>query len=213
MPNNVTNRVSVDKNLKEVLSFVKGEKTEFDFNKIIPMPEGTNITSDNLTSALDNKLSKNSTIKSLKEDIKRFDEDMLENFILGLRNFKKHGHATWYSWCCEFWGTKWNAYEVCVKESYINFDTAWAGVPEMIQKLSENFKDVLFTYEFADEDSGCNTGSFEIRNGIIEKEIRPKNQSNEAYELYIKLKGENSCLEKVNGMYRHKDCDTCDGCN
>ena len=40
------------------------------------------------------------------------------------------------------------------------FDTAWAGVPLLIQTLSEKFPDIEFLYAYADEDLGSNAVSY-----------------------------------------------------
>lgn len=52
MPNWVTNKVVLtgsDDRVKEVINFVKGEDSAFDFNKIFPMPEELNIKSPSTT--------------------------------------------------------------------------------------------------------------------------------------------------------------------
>ena len=61
------------------------------------------------------------------------------------------------------------------------FDTAWAGVPLLIQTLSEKFPDIEFLYAYADEDLGSNVGKGIIRNGETDMTF-PDNGSNEAFE-------------------------------
>ena len=86
------------------------------------------------------------------------------------------------------WGTKWNAYHQDFEEPNILwFDTAWNGVPLLIQKLSEIFPDVEFHYAYADEDLGFNTGRGTARNGEINMTI-PEGRSNEAFEIMFFVK-------------------------
>lgn len=96
---------------------------------------------------------------------------------------EKYGYTTWYEWSIATWGTKWNAYHQDFEEpSILWFDTAWNGVPLLIQKLSEIFPDVEFHYAYADEDLGFNTGRGTARNGEINMTI-PEGGSNEAFEI------------------------------
>jgi hypothetical protein len=48
-------------------------------------------------------------------------------------NIEKHGYASWYDWCVEHWGTKWdvdgeegNAEETDPNTASLCFDSAWA---------------------------------------------------------------------------------------
>lgn len=96
---------------------------------------------------------------------------------------EKYGYPTWYEWSIATWGTKWNAYHQNFEEPNILwFDTAWNGVPQLIQKLSAIFPDVEFHYAYADEDLGFNTGRGTARNGEINMTI-PEGGSNEAFEI------------------------------
>lgn len=51
-----------------------------------------------------------------------------------LDNEARFGHQDWYGWCCEHWGTKWNACETSIDVrgdiAIVVFDTAWAR-PDM----------------------------------------------------------------------------------
>ncbi len=92
----------------------------------------------------------------------------------------------WYVWSVENWGTKWNSYShEQVDNSAYMFETAWSGVPKIIETISKRFPDVLLKYEFSDEDTGCNTGVYEFKNGCIKEHV-PENGSKEAYELAFK---------------------------
>ena len=113
-------------------------------------------------------------------------------------NFKKYKHTTWYGWCCENWGTKWNSYgykDDCpkFKDNTIYFKTAWNSPKPVIDKLAKMFPDVTIEHSWADEDSGNNTGRTTYTNG---KRINftIKDNTKESYELYAKLWNED--LEK-----------------
>lgn len=108
-----------------------------------------------------------------------------------VNNFKQYQHTTWYGWCCEHWGTKWNSYgykEDCPKfeNNIIYFETAWNPPKPVIDKLAKMFPDVTIEHSWADEDSGYNTGKTTYTKG---KKINfaIKDNTKESYELYAKL--------------------------
>ena len=62
-------------------------------------------------------------------------------------NIRKYGHATWYNWCIEHWGTKWNAYSNEQEdEDTIIFETAWSNPAPVIQKLSEMYPEATIEH-------------------------------------------------------------------
>ncbi len=84
------------------------------------------------------------------------------------------------------------------------FDTAWEGVPLLIQTLSEKFPDIEFLYAYADEDLGSNVGKGIIRNGETDMTF-PDNGSNDAFEIVFFVKpGLEEYLELTNEGYRWK---------
>ncbi len=93
---------------------------------------------------------------------------------------------SWYRWSIKNWGTKWNSYEhKQVDNNTYMFETAWSGVPQIIEAISKRFPNILFKYEFSDENTGYNTGIYEFKNGCI-KEYIPEEESREAFELAFK---------------------------
>lgn len=49
----------------------------------------------------------------------------IKNGQIYLNNIKKYGYPTWYGWCDDNWGTKWNALETCESDdNTIWFQTA-----------------------------------------------------------------------------------------
>lgn len=95
----------------------------------------------------------------------------------------------WYTWNINNWGTKWTGYDF-EQEAWntFTFETAWSGVPKIIERISERFPDVEIEYEFADEDTGRNCGSMTFLNGEVENEYYPDSGTKEAYDLAFKLR-------------------------
>ena len=109
----------------------------------------------------------------------------------------------WYTWSCENWGTKWNAYDADIQDNVLTFNTAWSDVSVLIQKLADKFKKVAFLYEYADEDTGCNCGKYLFLLGDVQEQIF-ENQSKEAYEHCFKLNPDvEEYYELVDGEYEY----------
>ena len=90
------------------------------------------------------------------------------------------------------WGTKWNAYDCYTDDpcgGRLEFNTAWDGVPSIIQKISERFPDVLIHYGWADEDIGNNTGRIDFKNGEDVWFDIPEGGSKHAFEIACDIQG------------------------
>lgn len=141
--------------------------------------------------------------------------EMYHNGQVYIDNYKKYGCTTWYDWCINYWGTKWNSYSNRQDgEDIIIFETAWSNPGPVILGLSKIYPEAEIEHWWADEDMGNNDG-YRFYQG---KEIIDENScascSNEAYEIYIKCWGESMCLEQDReGNWQHKDCDICHGCD
>lgn len=101
------------------------------------------------------------------------DSNFKESIELGkkyIENFQKYGHCTWYGWCCEHWGTKWDLSNFSHNEDTIMFHTAWGFAGDVILELSKNYPSAMFKCEFADEGIKENSGIVEIKNGEVFKE-------------------------------------------
>ena len=262
MPNWVTNKIEFSgtrANIDKVLDIIKGDDDYIDFNALIPMPKGLNLTSGSVTNAaivyaLNQKgiEERDKIIKQLQSTrcsfygnyyntIKNVDEKRIETALesfnsgarspfeqsiykeLGIKTFEdlgnayinnilEHGYDTWYDWSCAKWGTKWNACDTYIDtDNVLTFNTAWSVPLPILDKLAELcYKyDVEFTGKWADEDAGCNTGVFECYDDGFSYEYMA-NQSNEAYEIYTELHGENNCIgQDEDGDWVHYDCDDC----
>lgn len=123
-------------------------------------------------------------------NIKSFTEEEFDLFVKCLTNMRNHGHLSWYTWGIENWGTKWNAYgqpDNRDTENQIYFQTAWSTPFPVIKKLSEMHPNVNIQLDYADEDSGCNTGTVCFENGSPVSVMQYESQSKEAYDMYFVL--------------------------
>ena len=105
---------------------------EFDFNKIIPMPESLRITSP----------AQNEEEKNIYK-----------------KNVSKYGHGDWYSWSINKWGTKWNACDTYInntRDDYFDFsfNTAWSPPIPLLKALSEKYPLLRFDTEYEEEGMG-----------------------------------------------------------
>lgn len=205
MPNHVVNFITIkgdEQKKHEMLETIKADEFGIgtvDFNKIIPMPESLDIEAGGRT---DNGL------KAYQDFIKvytladtRNDLDLLnipiesEKAFLEIRsdiksdewelgkqafqNIQKYGSPTWYEWCINNWGTKWNSYGYEPNTDYsesetIYFQTAWSAPHPILEKLSEMYPTITFEHRWADEDLGSNCGSRTHLGGEIIDEFIPE---------------------------------------
>lgn len=225
MPNHIQNRLhiigatpEVQKLLKAICTTSeKGGHIAMDFNKILPMPEELGeTTSDGWVMPLENKFSSQTKLKEHMEELRQWTlrcpdqaEETINNFLQAIRNYMKYGHATWYNWAVEHWGTKWNAYSQPDErntEDTIFFQTAWAAPIDLMKRLSGLFPKVTLAFTYADEDSGSNTGNITIQDGKVMQMNQPQSQSKEGYDIYFELNpGTRENYEFINGKYQYKD--------
>lgn len=97
-----------------------------DFNNLVPMPN----------------------VAILTELVNYADDDSpARDFI----NRMQESNLDWYNWCCNNWGTKWNAVDTYISYSdkdqvgTIQFDTAWDEPEPVLISLSKKFPDYTFT--------------------------------------------------------------------
>ena len=178
--------------LKEFLLRIKsaehfdGKEQAIDFNQVIPMPmalrdtEASSRTDEAIYYYLvktNQKEMLSSILSSYHFTMDRFanrsENELNELLELGKKYveiFKECGAKNWYDWSYANWGTKWNAYETNIHELnecsvILLFQTAWCGVPRIIQKLTEMFPTITFDYKYSDEDMGYNCGEGYGENG------------------------------------------------
>lgn len=240
MPNHVKNIVKMEGITKlplfktEYDEYEKRDVVCFDFNKIIPMPESLNVESGSMETvaieAVNRKLSQRRydfqqaysrpqmSDEDYQQRLKNYgktEEELLELGLQYIANKVRYGATSWYDWCCDNWGTKWNAYSNEQEdEDTIIFETAWSNPEPIMLKLSEIYPEATIEHWWADEDMGSNDGYRVYRGGEIVEGDYHDSCSNEAYETYIKCWGESQCLyQDEDGLWQHYDCDTCHRCD
>lgn len=194
MPNHVTNILTFanadEKKIAEIKDFLKNGNRELDFNNIAPIPkelEGTRSPVFIISQEEYDKQEERITKGEITENEKNWGLSRGLTQEIADKYIKKFGHADWYNWQLDNWGTKWNAYEVFVGDDYIEFQTAWATPNEIFVKLSKIFPDVLFNIRYSDEDFGYNVGEFDLLNGEEVGSVVVDGGSEEAYLLAIDI--------------------------
>ncbi len=201
MPNWAYNNVKIsgnERDLQKIITQLETNDNKFDFNKVIPMPEELNIEggpecnmmvyyckhSDIELSMSDlTSIFKYENFESVDEAIDKHtaapwlddtEEHKAKTMELGKKayeNYMTYGYTSWYNWCVNRWGTKWNAIEsnIHIAENgsiVYNFDTAWNEPFPVFLELSKQNPNVLIeaytTYESGDEPTG-----YAFRNGQV----------------------------------------------
>ena len=209
MPNHIENIITLkgnEKQIREMLEVIKNDDYSLetvDFNKIIPMSESLNIEAGSRTDRglklykefieeclFDRKetdilkISAETLAESEKAYLsKRKDIDSAE-WKLGKtawNNIQNYGAPTWYEWCTNNWGTKWNAYGYDEGTDYsasgnLHFQTAWSAPHPVIKKLAQMYPDIIFEHEWADEDIGVNCGRKCYSTGGCTEEYYPESE-------------------------------------
>ena len=68
----------------------------------------------------------------------------------------KYGYSNWYDWCCDNWGSKWSDRETTLaedseKRQHWYFQSAWAPMGGLIEKVSERYDKLLFGLSYTEE--------------------------------------------------------------
>lgn len=131
-----------------------------------------------------------------------------------VNNYKNYGATTWYDWCREHWGTKWNACDCeIVDADTIKFQTAWSAPIPVIDKLAEMYPEAHIEHWWADENTGSNTGYREYADSEWSGGYNA-DDSDEAYECYQYCWGDSNCLyQDEDGHWQRHDCENCHGCD
>lgn len=205
MPNWVQNNITFsgdDTAIKKMLEEIQDDELGFgsiDFNKIIPMPEsliiesgsrtskGIDMVKTYLKSMPDELKSKEGTYEEFFEDLRNHiadisDEEERKIWDIGVTavdNLMKYDAPTWYEWCCNNWGTKWNACscsKVNENSKTISFQTAWDTPLTVMEKLSEMFPSIEIQTEYADENIGENCGQYTFIGGKLKFMWKPTDE-------------------------------------
>ena len=188
MPNWVKNNVIIRGSKKNINRFkkvcldkeVNGKEVPFSFDAVIHMPKALNIPESSDTKwGIDyikgDNIKKAEIEKRLGNDKKRLKE-IISQGKKALKNLEKYGYMTWYDWCIDNWGTKWDACDVSVNEDtnhvWLYFDTAWSTPFNVMQHIAQRFH-LEVSVDYADEDLGCNCGQYEFGDdGEIVNEVQ-----------------------------------------
>jgi len=189
MPNWVSNNVTITaskKLLEKIKAEVKGENSEFDFNRIASMPKELENTRSPMV-AISKKEYKEQELRIVRGELTEHEKSFgvsrcLTQELIDEYN-RKFGACDWYGWHLANWGTKWNACDVYVSDDFISFSTAWSTPFDLMVKLSEKYPKATFEVEYADEDFGYNTGKYTLMNGEEVDVFLPEGGSREALEL------------------------------
>ena len=207
MPNHVENIITLkgdEQRIREMLEAIQNDELGLgtvDFYKIIPMPESLNVESGSRTDKgiemvktyLENmpeeQSDKEGTYDEFFEDLRSHsaeisDEEEKKIWNIGVtavENLHRCGAPTWYEWCTNNWGTKWNAYGYDEGTDYsasgnLHFQTAWSAPHPVIKKLAQMYPDIIFEHEWADEDIGANCGRKIYSNGECTEEYYPESE-------------------------------------
>lgn len=207
MPNHIKNIITLkgdEQKIREMLEEIQYDELGLgtvDFNKIIPMPESLNVESGSRTdkgieivktyfeNMPEEQSDKEGTYDEFFEDLRSHsaeisDEEEKKIWNIGVtavENLHKCGAPTWYEWCTNNWGTKWNAYGYDEGTDYsasgnLHFQTAWSAPHPVIKKLAQMYPDIIFEHEWADEDIGANCGRKIYSNGECTEEYYPESE-------------------------------------
>ena len=193
MPNHVTNRITIIKGEYD-LSQIK------DFNDILPMPEDLQGTEHgSLAHDVEDAYTKRQIelvkLKYLPS------QDKLNEILKLVSNLDKYGHATWYGWSSEYWGTKWNMYDRNQQDNILTFDTAWAAPIKVYEALAKTLpEDVILKVEYASEDLGQHSGVCYLHQHDFSHEEFSQG-SFEAYDLAVELKGMEDEVKYIEGEW------------
>lgn len=205
MPNWAFNMFVFDdeNTFEKIVSETINEHGEFDFNKIIPMPESLNLESGTITdeaifaTKFDNE---EAYLKALHKDAQE-SPTFAELQHLGhtyLSNKEKYGATDWYDWRCDNWGTKWNARETYAECEKIYFETAWCPPMGIIAAFLKAHLDMPFSFYYAEEQENAFAGGFRWNPETKELHILDVTENDAAY-IYLYVQG---C---VDGDYRFVD--------
>ena len=169
MPNWTTNEIFVSQDpeneasVQQMQAFIacsvrmKDGKKIIDFGGVMPMPKELDIgdVPGDSPDATDEEL----LAKSKDETLEPWERETALAQWGMRRNKRKFGYASWYDWCCRYWGTKWNA---CHSEVggldgdvfYAKFDTAWCMPRAWILSASLRYPDLTFEVVWDNEGEG-----------------------------------------------------------
>lgn len=198
MPNWAYNKVyfKTKEDFDKALALVKGENTDFDFNKVAPRPEGLDkVSARGFTSQLGLVIGfiledTPKTESEIKAKLKQYSSNTkhltsLAKLICSskisatkgdtkeaeqlIKNYLDTGYFDWYAWSIENWGTKWNCSNtsICEEDYSIYFQTAWTPVIPTIDEL-HNKLNVPMLLLYGEEQITSFAGGVLYNNGEVD---------------------------------------------
>src|SRR6516162_7930330 len=139
--------------IKELLAVLNSDKSDFDFNRLIPYPDHYQKLDD-----ISDEWLKAHPLPWTPEVIAKKPED----------GFSQGG----YEWCVENWGTKWNVDKVDIdweddEEVLITFSTAWSAPIPIIKQLGKMLPELAVELRYFESGMGFN-GLLRIEDGEVQ---------------------------------------------
>lgn len=172
MPNWTVNRLTFEGNPERIselknhiLSIDEHGNPQFDFNRVIPMPEHLKNTPSDYTSDILTKFFNEQEFISYEtysmwyndsgfKPENKVTEEVFDGKAVG---FAKFGAIDWYHWCMKNWGVKWNACETHVYDNdkpnifVFRFETPWGEPQHIFSKLHDQYSDLEMRISFTHE--------------------------------------------------------------
>lgn len=189
MPNYVTNVITFqNKNdFEKIVKKYESKENLFDFNKVIPMPAELNLPEGSISEDAIKYYNKHKNDKTDEyKKVKTINPNILSNeeskilkqynvsnlYDLGKLyedNLKNYGARSWYDWCIQNWGTKWNAVDTTLDydNKKIIFQTAWNIPQGILDELSKQNSAIPFEVDSQNEDFSLDGLHQEYENGEI----------------------------------------------
>ena len=175
--------------LKQTIEKLKETSTSFYgnyFEKIYSCKKYTLEELEKVAKEFKEKLNSGKQDRFNEVDYKELGVNNLEDLgNVYINNILQYGADSWYDWCCENWGTKWNASDTyIIDDTEIEFSTAWSCPVNIFKELSKQFSGVEIAVDFADEDIGSNCGKITFLNGEMKEYIDMDGNTDFALEVW-----------------------------
>ena len=170
MSSNCYNQITIegsDKEIRDVLSYVKSKESDFDFEKVISIPKcfkdidetGYSMFCEDIAKYIRTGAIKDWLARVSEREKKTVDELVVEweetgeyDIKLGLRildNREEYDGCGYPSnFCSKYWGTKWNAMDIEIEGNSISLITANGSCSPVLMELSRIFPKVIIEHSF-----------------------------------------------------------------
>lgn len=191
--------------IDSLISKVKTAEQNFDLNGIIPMPSTLSVEASSTAKSAyaifyGTPLEQRRNVivgggeKEYQEKLNEILNDVVSKGLADTyhHNLQNYGHTTWYDWCSEVWGTKWNTSDahmgevikVAGQELYqvdFFFETAWNFPEGVFNALATQYPQLTFSVD-VDEEGGFFWGNILIQNGEVVKVLESGVRSGGPYD-------------------------------